>query len=433
MVLAGGRGRSLEPLTRDRAKAAIPFGGQYRLIDVALSNLVNGGYRQIVVLTQYKSQSLNRHLAKCWQMSPLLGDYIAAVPPQMRRGEHFFQGPADALYQNFNLVRDADPDHVVVFSADHMYRFDPRQMVNAHIDSGAGVTVVGTRMPVDQAGSFGVIRPGRDGRIATYVEPQAPPRVSGDARFQDESDVPMPLDDDPGWAFASMGSYVFSTRTLIEAMTADAHDAASDHQIGDDVLPRLVASGDAHLYDFSTNDVPGSTERDRNYWRDVDTLDAFHDMHMDLVDVDPVFNLYNRDWPLYTWNEPAPPAKFLSAEAGPPRASRDATFEFDHEGRRGVSYDSMVSQGVIVAGGTVRRSVLSPGVRVGSYSLIEESVLMHGVTVGRHAVIRRAIVDKYVDIPDGAQIGVDLQRDRGRFRVTDRGIVVIGRGDKVDP
>ena len=402
MVLAGGRGCRLEPLTRDRAKAAIPFGGQYRTIDVTLSNLVNGGYRQIVVLTQYKSQSLNRHLAKCWHMSPLLGDYIAAVPPQMRRGARFFQGSADAVYQNFNLIRDADPDHVVVFSADHVYRMDPRQMINAHIDSGAGVTVAATRVPVDEADRFGVIRPGRDGRIAA---------------FEEKPDRPAALGDDAGRVFASMGNYVFSTRTLVEAMTADAHDPDSDHQIGGDVLPRLVASGDAYLYDFATNDVPGSTERDRDYWRDVGTLDAYHEAHMDLVDVDPVFNLYNREWPLHTWTEPAPPAKLV----------------FDEHGRRGVAYDSMVSHGVIVSGGTVRRSVLSPGVRVGSYSLVEESVLMNGVTVGRHAVVRRAIIDKYVDIPEGAQIGVDLHRDSGRFRVTERGIVVIGRGDKVDP
>jgi glucose-1-phosphate adenylyltransferase len=400
MVLAGGRGRRLEPLTRDRAKAAITFGGQYRMIDVTLSNVVNGGYRQIVVLTQYKSQSLNRHLAKCWQMSPLLGDYIAAVPPQMRRGAQFFQGSADAIYQNFNLVRDADPDFVVAFSADHVYRMDPRQMVNAHIDSGAGVTVAGTRVPVGGANRFGVIQPGGDGRIAGFEEKPA-----------------APAPDDDGRVFASMGNYVFSTRTLLEAMAADAHQPDSDHQIGGDVLPRLVAASDAYLYDFSTNDVPGSTERDRDYWRDAGTLDAFHAMHMDLVDVDPVFNLYNREWPLYTWTEPAPPAKLV----------------FDEEGRRGVAYDSMVSQGVIVAGGTVRRSVLSPGVRVRSHCLVEESVLMHGVTVGRHAVVRRAIIDKHVDVPEGAQIGVDLHRDRGRFRVTDRGVVVIGRGDKVDP
>jgi glucose-1-phosphate adenylyltransferase len=402
MVLAGGRGRRLEPLTRDRAKAALVFGGQYRMIDLALSNLVNGGYRRIVVLTQYKSQSLNRHLARSWRMAPALGEYVAATPPQMRCGDQFFQGSADALYQNFNLIRDAHPDHVVVVSADHVHRMDPRQMVNAHVDSGAGVTVTATRVPVGKAGAFGVLQPGRNGRIAA---------------FQEKPDAPMPLPDDPAHAFASMGSYVFSTATLFDTLTADAHDTGSNHTIGGEILPGLVASGDANLYDFATNDVPGSTERDRGYWRDLSTPDAFHSAHMDLVDVDPVFNLYNMKWPIYSWNEPAPPAKFV----------------FDQDGRRGVSHDSMVSQGVIVTGGTVRRSVLSPGVRVESYSTVEESVLMNGVTVQRHAVVRRAIIDKYVDIPEGAHIGVDLERDRGRFRVTGNGVVVIGRGDKVDP
>jgi glucose-1-phosphate adenylyltransferase len=319
MVLAGGRGRRLEPLTRDRAKAALVFGGQYRMIDLALSNLVNGGYRKIVVLTQYKSQSLNRHLAKTWRMASPLGEYVAATPPQMRRGDQFFQGSADALYQNFNLIRDAHPDHVVVVSADQVHRMDPRQMVNAHVDSGAGVTVTATRVPVGEADAFGVLQPGRNGRIAA---------------FQEKPDAPMSLSDDPAHAFASMGSYVFSTATLFDAVDADAHDTGSNRTIGGDVLAGLVASGDANLYDFSTNDVPGSTERDRDYWRDISTLDAFHSAHMDLVDVDPIFDLYNGEWPIYSWNEPAPPAKFV----------------FDHDGRRGVSYDSMVSQGVIVAG-----------------------------------------------------------------------------------
>jgi glucose-1-phosphate adenylyltransferase len=403
MVLAGARGRRLDPLTRDRAKPAIPFGGQYRLIDFTLSNLVNGGYLHIFVLTQYKSHSLNRHLAQTWRMSPLLGNYVAPVPPQQRRGARFFQGSADALYQNFNLIRDEAPDLVGVFSADHIYRVDPHQMVIAHLDSGAGMTIAGKRVPVAEAGAFGVIEADSRGNVTSFREKPSDPDA---------------ISDDPNYVFASMGDYVFSTATLTDVITEDAHDDDSNHEIGGDIVPRLVASGEVHLYDFATNEVPGSTERDSDYWRDVGTLDAFHDAHMDLVTVDPVFNLYNREWPTYTWNEPAPPAKFV----------------FDEDtGRRGVARESMVSQGVIVAGGTVRRSVLSPGVRVRSYSTVEESVLMHGVTVGRHAVVRGAIVDKYVNIPEGAQIGVDLERDRGRFLVTDGGIVVIGKGDKVDP
>lgn len=403
MVLAGGRGRRLEPLTRDRAKAAIPFGGQYRMIDFTLSNLVNGGYLHIFVLTQYKSHSLNRHLAQTWRMSPLLGNYVAPVPPQQRRGARFFQGSADALYQNFNLIRDEAPDLVVVFSADHIYRVDPRQMVTAHLDSGASMTIAGRRVPLAEASAFGVIEADSSGKVT---------------RFREKPPDPTPIHDDPDHAFASMGDYVFATSTLTDVIAEDAHDADSNHELGGDIVPRLVASGDAHVYDFATNQVPGSTERDSDYWRDVGTLDAFHHAHMDLVTADPVFNLYNREWPTYTWNEPAPPAKFV----------------FDEDsGRRGVAHDSMVSQGVIVAGGSVRHSVLSPGVRVRSYSTVEESVLMHGVTVDRHAVVRRAIIDKYVNIPEGAQIGVDLERDRERFLVTDGGIVVIGKGDKVDP
>jgi glucose-1-phosphate adenylyltransferase len=402
MVLAGGRGRRLDPLTRDRAKPAVPFGGQYRMIDFVLSNLVNGGLLKTVVLTQYKSQSLNRHLARTWRMSPLLGNYVAAVPPQMRRGEHFFEGSADALYQNFNLIRDEAPDYIVVFSADHIYRMDPRQMLDAHIDSGAGMTVAGKRVPLADASAFGVVQCDRDGKADDFVE---------------KPEDPDPMHGDPDHVLASMGNYVFSTETLLDVITTDAHDPDSDHDIGGDIVPRMVDSGDVYVYDFATNDVPGSTDRDRDYWRDVGTLDAFHQAHMDLIAADPYFNLYNREWPIYTWNEPAPPAKFV----------------FDEHGRRGVAHDSMVSQGVVVSGGTVRRSVLSPWTRVHSFSTVEESVLMHGVTVGRHATVRRAIVDKHVEIPEGAQIGVDLHRDRGRFVVTDDDVVVIGRGDKVDP
>jgi len=402
MVLAGGRGRRLGPLTRDRAKPAVPFGGQYRIIDFVLSNLVNAGLLKVVVLTQYKSQSLNRHIARTWRMSPLLGNYVAAVPPQMRRGEHFFEGSADALYQNFNLIRDEAPDYIVVVSADHIYRMDPRQMLHAHMDSGAGMTVAGKRVPVADANAFGIIQSDRDGKVTGFLE---------------KPEDPEPLPSDPAHVLASMGNYVFSTETLLDVITTDAHDTSSDHDIGGDIVPRMVESGDAYVYDFADNDVPGSTDRDRDYWRDVGTLDAFYQAHMDLVAPDPMFNLYNREWPIYTWNEPAPPAKFV----------------FDDEGRRGVAYDSMVSQGVVVSGGTVRRSVLSPGVRVGSYSQVKESVLMEGVTVGRHATVRRAIVDKHVEIPVGVQIGLDVQRDRGRYVVTDDGVVVIGRGDKVDP
>jgi glucose-1-phosphate adenylyltransferase len=401
MVLAGGKGTRLYPLSRDRAKPGVPFGGQYRLIDFALSNLANGGFLKIVVLTQYKSHSLDRHLALTWRMSPLLGNYVTPVPAQMRRGNRWFQGSADAIFQNFNLLNDEQPKYVIVFGADHIYRMDPQQMLHAHIDSGAGVTVAGMRIPVEEASAFGVLQADEHGKITEFLE---------------KPENPEPLPDDPDHVFGSMGNYIFSIDTLRRAISEDANDEDSNHDLGGDIIPMLVERDEAHVYDFSDNDVPGSTERDRDYWRDVGTLDSFYEAHMDLISVDPVFNLYNREWPIYTWNEPLPPAKFV----------------FDVEGRRGSAVDSMVSQGVVVSGGAVRKSVLSPGVRVHSYSQVDGCVLMNGVQVGRHAEVRNAIIDKNVEIPEGAKIGFDLERDRERFTVSDDGIVVIGKGDKVD-
>jgi glucose-1-phosphate adenylyltransferase len=400
MVLAGGEGKRLAPLTRDRAKPAVPFGGQYRLVDFVLSNLTNGGFLKIVVLTQYKSHSLDRHIAQTWRMSALLGNYVAPVPAQMRKGKRWFAGSADAIFQNFNLIHDEQPDYLIVFGADNIYRMDPRQMVDEHIASGAGVTVAGIRVPRKEATAFGVIDAARGGRINAFLEKPADPPG---------------LPESPEEAFASMGNYVFTTEALVEVLKADAEDESSNHDLGGDIIPRMVDAGDARVYDFTDNDVPGATDRDRHYWRDVGTLDAYYDAHMDLISVHPIFNLYNRHWPIYTWNPPAPPAKFV----------------FDNEDRRGVAVDSMVSQGVVVSGGTVRRSVLSPGVRVHSYSLVEDAVLLNGVDVGRNAVVRNAIIDKGVHVPEGARIGVDPVADAERFVVSDEGRVVIGKWDEV--
>ena len=402
IVLAGGEGKRLAPLTADRAKPAVPFGGNYRLIDFALSNLVNAGYRQIVVLTQYKSHSLDRHISTTWRLSPLLGNYVAPVPAQMRRGPRWFSGSADAIYQNLNLLYDERPDIVAVFGADHIYRMDPRQMVDQHIESGAAVTVAALRAPLAEADQLGVIETAADGQTITA--------------FREKPTDAVGLADAPDKVFASMGNYVFSADALIDIVTRDAEDDASNHDMGGSIVPALVESGEAHVYDFSRNEVPGASEVERGYWRDVGTLDAFYDAHMDLISVEPEFNLYNREWPILTWPDPLPPAKFV--------------FD-DDDGRRGMALDSMVCAGVVISGATVRRSVLSPGAHLHSYAEVEDSVLMQGVDVGRNAVVRRAIVDKNVRIAEGAQVGVDPVADRERFTISAGGIVVIPKGATV--
>jgi glucose-1-phosphate adenylyltransferase len=401
IVLAGGEGKRLSPLTLDRAKPAVPFGGNYRLVDFALSNLVNAGYRRIVVLTQYKSHSLDRHISTTWRLSPLLGNYVAPVPAQMRRGPYWFQGSADAIHQNLNLLRDERPDIVIVFGADHIYRMDPAQMVRQHIESDAAVTVAALRVPIEQADQFGVVETAADGQTITA--------------FHEKPKQPVGLADAPGQVYASMGNYVFSTDTLIDVVSQDAEARESSHDMGGNIIPMLVGSGSAHVYDFTKNEIPGATERDRGYWRDVGTLDAFYDAHMDLISVHPVFNLYNMEWPILTLPEPLPPAKFV----------------FEDEGRTGQALDSMVCSGVIISGGRVRRSVLSPSVHIDSYAEVEGSVLFSGVEVGRNAVIRNAIVDKDVVVEPGAEVGVDVEADRERFTVSDAGVVVIPKGVRV--
>jgi glucose-1-phosphate adenylyltransferase len=398
IVLAGGEGKRLAPLTADRAKPAVPFGGNYRLIDFALSNLVNAGFRRIVVLTQYKSHSLDRHIAQTWNLSPLLGNYVTPVPAQMRRGPYWFSGSADAIYQNLNLLHDERPDYVAVFGADHIYRMDPQQMIDQHIETGADVTVAALRAPLAQADQFGVVEAGPDGHTITA--------------FREKPKDAVGLPDAPDQVFASMGNYMFTCDALIEAVTADAEASASSHDMGGNIVPMLVDSGAAHVYDFSRNHVPGESERDHGYWRDVGTLDAFYDAHMDLVSVDPVFNLYNMEWPVLTRQDPLPPAKFV----------------FDEEDRRGEALDSMVCAGVVISGATARRSVLSPGVHLHSYACVDDSVLMQGVDVGRNAVVRRAILDKNVRVEPGAKVGVDLDADRERFTMSDGGVVVVGKG-----
>ena len=396
IVLAGGEGKRLFPLTADRAKPAVPFGGSYRLIDFVLSNLVNAGYVKICVLTQYKSHSLDRHISQAWQLSGITGQYVTPVPAQQRLGKRWFTGSADAILQSLNLVYDEAPEHVIVFGADHVYRMDPEQMVQAHIESGAGVTVAGIRVPRKEAHAFGCIDADDNNRITSFLEkPSDPPGTP----------------DDPEATFASMGNYVFTTEALVEAIKRDSENPDSDHDMGGDIIPMLVEEGEAYVYDFKDNSVAGETERDKGYWRDVGTIDAFYEANMDLISVHPVFNLYNKKWPIHTFaDENLPPAKFVQG---------------------GIAQASMVGAGTIVSGGTVRNSVLSTNVIVEDGATVEGSVLFPGVRVGRGAVVRHAILDKNVVVGDGEIIGVDHERDSQRFKISPGGVVTVGKGEVI--
>ena len=404
IVLAGGAGTRLSPLTADRAKPAVPFGGLYRLIDFALSNLANADIRKICVLTQYKSHSLDRHISTTWRMSALLGNYVTPVPAQQRLGPHWYTGSADAIFQSMNLINDEQPDIVAVIGADHVYRMDFQQMIDHHVAHGAGVTVAAIPVPRREASSFGIVSVGKDGRtVDAFLEKPA---------------NPPPLPGRPEESYASMGNYVFDTNVLVDALRKDADDDSSRHDMGGNIIPTLVRDGIAQAYDFLTNQVPGTTPRDAGYWRDVGTLDSYFEAQMDLCAVEPVFNLYNDQWPILTYVPSVPPAKFVH-EAG------------DRVGR---AIDSLVSPGVIVSGGLVRQSVLSPGVRVNSWSTVERAVLLHNTKIGRHAVVRDAIIDKNVTVPEWAQVGVDKDRDRARgFVVSAGGITVVGKGQEVIP
>ncbi len=395
MVLAGGEGKRLMPLTAQRAKPAVPFGGRYRLIDFAISNLVNSGYRKIVVLTQYKSHSLDVHISKTWKLSSELGNYVTTVPAQMRRGPQWFAGSLDAIYQNFNLIDDERPENIIVFGADHIYRIDARQMLDAHLQGGFGATVAGIRVPRSEADQFGVMTVGADS-----------PRI---LEFLEKPSDPQGLPDSPDEVLASMGNYIFTTEMLMDLASDDARRDGSKHDIGGDLIPALVDQGEAMVYDFTTNVVPGETERNRHYWRDVGTIDSYFEANMDLVQEEPIFDLYNKSWPIFSYTRNLPPAKFVTDQnSGPP-----------------TIVNSMVSTGVIVSGASVQNSVLSLGNHVHHGADVSNAVLLDDVIVGPNAVLRNCVIDKNVVIPEGMEIGVDLDADRERFHVSEGGIVII--------
>ena len=393
ILLAGGAGERLYPLTRDRAKPAVFFGGPYRIIDFTLSNCLNSGLRRIFIATQYKSLSLNRHIRMGWSLvSEELGEFVEILPPQKRVGEHWYQGTADAVYQNVYSIVQESPHHVIVLSGDHVYKMDYAKMLRFHKERGAAMTLAAIEIPIDEASRFGVLSVDEQDKVTGFIEKSKnAPSIPGS----------------PDLALGSMGIYIFDTEVLLKALEADAAKPSS-HDFGKDIIPALITELPTFAYRFYDENKKAS-----KYWRDIGTLDAFFDANMDLCGVDPEFNLYDPEWPMRTYQPQAPPAKFVFAE----------------KRRRGEALDSIISPGCIISGSRVEGSVLCPNVRVHSYGTIEQSMLMPGVRVGRHARIRRAIIDRDVLIPRGAVIGFNPDEDRKRHTVTDLGVVVVTEDD----
>jgi glucose-1-phosphate adenylyltransferase len=405
MVLAGGEGKRLFPLTLDRAKPAVPFGGRYRIIDIVLSNFVNSGLTKIKVLTQYKSASLEEHIARSWRLSPVLDQFIEAIPAQQRTGKSWFRGSADAVYQCQHVITDEKPGLLAIFGGDHVYKMDVRQMLAWHVDRKCDATIAVIPVPKHEARDFGVIEADETGRIVGFHEKvQDPPSMPGN----------------PDMCLASMGNYIFNTDAVMAELNSDAGFEESKHDFGHDILPRMVKNGQpVYAYDFKTNRVPGEDEHHgTGYWRDVGTVEAYWEAQMDLIEIHPHFNLYNDRWPIRTGITHAPPAKFV--------------FRDEVHARVGIATDSLVSHGCIISGGRIHRSVVSNGCRINSFSEVEESVLFENVRIGRHARLRRCIVDKDVEIPQGAEIGFNHDLDRKRFHVTEGGIVVIPKRAKIE-
>lgn len=403
VVLAGGRGERLYPLTKDRAKPAVPFGGKYRIIDFVLSNFVNSEIYSIYVLTQFKAQSLVEHIQEGWQLPSFRDQFVIPVPAQMRTGTDWYRGTADAVYQNLHLIKRARPNLVAVFGADHIYKMDIRQMVEYHRQKGAEVTVAAIPFRIEEASKFGVIEVDEDWRITGFHEKPVEPK-------------PIPGHADQ--ALVSMGNYLFDSKLLLKALEEDVSNAQSNHDFGKDILPYLVQRGrEVYAYDFRGNRVPTLKGEEPSYWRDIGTIDAYYEANMDLRAIDPSLNLYNRSWPIRTARYDDPPGKFA----------------FDEDGRRGMAVNSIVGEGTIISGSLIRGSVIGSNVRLHSYSLIENSVIMNRVEIGRGCRIRRTIIDKNVYIPPEMEIGYDTQKDRERYFVSDTGIVVIAREEPSRP
>ncbi|MFO0952684.1 MAG: glucose-1-phosphate adenylyltransferase [Isosphaeraceae bacterium] len=400
IVLAGGRGSRLEPLTRDRAKPAVPFGGIYRIIDFTLSNCINSDLRKILVLTQYKAVSLNRHIDQGWKfLTRELDEYIEVIPPQQRIAEHWYQGTADAIYQNVYTIEKAAPRDTLILAGDHIYKMNYAEMIDFHRSNRADLTIACLPVPRSTAREFGVMDTDASGRVVSFVEkPSDPPAMPGH----------------PDQSLASMGIYVFATDVMYELLFQDAaRKEASGHDFGKDIIPRILESHRVFAYPFRDENRKG----DAAYWRDVGTLDAYYQTNLDLIQVDPILNLYDREWPIHTYQPPFPPPKFVHLE----------------NDRRGMALNSIVCQGAIVSGGQVFRSILSPGVRINSYALVEDSILFDEVDVGRFAKVRKAIIDKEVKIPPHFEIGWDHDFDRARgLTVTEDGVTVVAKGEDLE-
>lgn len=400
MILAGGEGKRLYPLTKDRAKPAVPFGGRYRIIDFVLNNFINSGFFKIKVLTQYKSDSLNKHITRGWTLSPFLDQYVDLAPAQMRTGNDWYKGTADAIYQNIFHITDEDPRYVCIFGGDHIYKMHVDQMLDFHKDKSADLSISGIPIPIEEASEFGIMEVDENWKLINFVEK---PNYR-----------PKSIPGNPNMCLASMGNYIFDKEILLDALNRDAQKQDSAHDFGKNVIPMLLGEGkNIYVYNFAQNSFPGMTKAEQGYWKDVGSIDAYWQANMDLLSYNPELNLYSKEWPLRTFNYNYPPAKFV----------------WEENNRVGMATNSMVSEGCIISGGGLSHCVLSPKVRINSYSNVVDSILMENVEVGRYSQIRKAIIDKNVVIPPHTKIGFNKEEDLKRgFHVSEGGVTVVPKG-----